>query len=82
MKKMMIALVAMLLATACLAEETPVRTWTWKSGNTVEASFIKIFTSENGRECVSLKKANGKKTGPVIKFLSDEDQAYIKSLAK
>ena len=83
MKKKIMCLVVLLLAAACFAEEYPVRTWTWKNGDTVEGHFVKTFVDEKrGSACVFIKKTDGKLTGPVLSMLSEEDQAYVKSVSK
>ena len=52
------------------------RTWTTKSGSTLEAEFIKY---ENGR--VTLKTTDGKTMGIGLSSLIDDDQAFVKEVS-
>lgn len=84
MKKYMFAILMILgLAGAVSAEDRKyeLRTWTWKNGQTVEAVFAGVFKAQNNAElCVQLRSPEGKRVAaPVVKMLSDEDQAYIKN---
>ena len=82
MKKILMSLMVLVLAAVCFAENYPVRTWTFNNGKTLEGSFVKVRISKTGKECVMIDNVSGSESGPMLKNLSEADQAYVKSLKK
>jgi len=62
--------------TAVQEQSQEVRTWTSRSGSTIDASFEKIIGST-----IYLKTAAGKRLSIRLSALSDADQSYAKGLA-
>ncbi len=65
------------LAVAVVAAEPELRTWTSQSGAKVEAKLI-----EQKGDDVVLEKADGKQLAIRLDKLSEQDQEYVRSLAK
>lgn len=58
------------------------RTWEWKNGRTETAAYVNVYTnSASGDLCVKIKTADGREIGPIVNYLSEKDQAYVKEVS-
>lgn len=83
MKKGFVMAVAALIAMTCFAQKAEVRKWMRKDGSIAcEGTFVKVYMDEkSGAECVKIKKATGGEMAPMLKMLSEADQAYVKQMS-
>lgn len=77
MLELRMALVVALLAITSFADGEPVRTWTSKSGKTLEARYSKLTGDQ-----VGLLDRDGNRRVIPLSQLSQQDQAVVRKLAK
>ncbi len=82
MKKSILIVLLLMMALVCFAQEQGVRTWTRKNGATIEGTLVKKTTNKSGEEAVTIQRTDGTFWSPPLRVLSEEDQAYIKSVLK
>ena len=79
-KSILLSLVGLTLLSLSPAN-AEIRTWTRKSGKTLEAEFVKMEKDGEGHNIVTLRKADGKEVKGRLATFSEEDRKYIRERA-